>query len=224
MNLVPGTSHADRTPSAPGVGFSASPSTRGFDSWEKDCLQAEKALLRSRAFARETSPRAQVASRDKVAERADQIAERRAESAAASNGAVAVARADLLRGGAVVSSSAALDPTLAPMTVAFVGDRGGGGGTPDDVRVALTFGGSVSELPCDVSIREAFPARSPRAASGNRRLPAVSGAVQSTRDSVGDGVDDGAIGTFGLPESTVKSTKRSNEFIGSIPGKSSAPT
>ena len=48
LGLVPGNSVAERTPAAPSAGFSASPASGDFGSWEKACLDAGAFLGRAR--------------------------------------------------------------------------------------------------------------------------------------------------------------------------------
>jgi hypothetical protein len=106
LGLVPGNSVAERTPAAPSVGFSASPSSGDFGSWEKACLDAERTFLRSRAL--EAREAAEVTSPDKSGKSAADGSA--ARSAAESND------------GALLKEKR--KSSLAPRTISFAGDRG----------------------------------------------------------------------------------------------------
>ena len=106
LGLVPGNSVAERTPAAPSVGFSASPSSGDFGSWEKACLDAERTFLRSRAL--EAREAAEVTSPDKSGKSAADGSA--ARSAAESNDGVPLKEKR--------------KSSLAPRTISFAGDRG----------------------------------------------------------------------------------------------------
>ena len=196
LGLVPGNSVAERTPAASSAGFSASPASGDFGSWEKACLDAERTFLRSRAL--EAREAAEVTSPDKSGKSA--ACGSAARSAAESNGGVLLTEKR--------------KSSLAPQTISFAGDGGpkdrgparaaAGGPAPSASAHSNAIGGSGRNDDRSQKNSAVSSGNGPVDLSrGNRRerFPRV---VPSVAPPPVAAPDDDSIASVGLPEATVR--------------------